>query len=125
MALIPCPGCSRQVSDKAIACPGCGYRIAKQESREAKKSRSRVEQKHESLVTLLAESARNVTEKTSVEDLKEFAASRAEGLFQVVVATVLCFISLYFFWPFAIIAGIYALRGIYVVFTGDKSQLSR
>jgi hypothetical protein len=25
MALIPCPECRRQVSDRALACPGCGY----------------------------------------------------------------------------------------------------
>jgi hypothetical protein len=28
MALIPCPECRREVSDKAPACPGCGYPIA-------------------------------------------------------------------------------------------------
>src|SRR6516225_4694134 len=25
MALIPCPECRRQVSDRARSCPGCGY----------------------------------------------------------------------------------------------------
>ena len=28
MALIPCPECAREVSDRAIACPGCGHPIA-------------------------------------------------------------------------------------------------
>lgn len=28
MALISCPECRREVSDKAPACPGCGYPIA-------------------------------------------------------------------------------------------------
>lgn len=28
MALIQCPECAREISDKAIACPGCGYPIA-------------------------------------------------------------------------------------------------
>jgi len=28
MALISCPECGRQVSDKAVACPDCGYPIA-------------------------------------------------------------------------------------------------
>lgn len=28
MALIPCPECKREVSDKAPACPGCGHPIA-------------------------------------------------------------------------------------------------
>lgn len=28
MALIPCPECRREVSDKAPACPGCGHPIA-------------------------------------------------------------------------------------------------
>ena len=27
MALIDCPECSKQVSDKASACPSCGYHI--------------------------------------------------------------------------------------------------
>lgn len=25
MALIPCPECGKQISDKALACPSCGY----------------------------------------------------------------------------------------------------
>lgn len=29
MALIFCPQCGRQVSDKAPACPGCGYDISR------------------------------------------------------------------------------------------------
>jgi TM2 domain-containing membrane protein YozV len=29
MALIKCPECSTQISDKADACPSCGYPIAK------------------------------------------------------------------------------------------------
>ena len=28
MALIPCPECSREISDKAKACPLCGYPLA-------------------------------------------------------------------------------------------------
>lgn len=28
MALIHCPECGREISDKASACPGCGYPIA-------------------------------------------------------------------------------------------------
>lgn len=28
MALINCPECGRQVSDKAVSCPGCGYAVA-------------------------------------------------------------------------------------------------
>lgn len=28
MALIACPECTRQISEKAIACPSCGYPIA-------------------------------------------------------------------------------------------------
>jgi uncharacterized membrane protein YvbJ len=28
MALIPCPECAHQVSDKAPSCPSCGYPIA-------------------------------------------------------------------------------------------------
>ena len=30
MALIQCPECSTQVSDKAVSCPSCGYPIAAQ-----------------------------------------------------------------------------------------------
>lgn len=28
MALIPCPECAREVSERALACPGCGHPIA-------------------------------------------------------------------------------------------------
>ena len=28
MALIPCPACTRQVSEEAAACPACGHPIA-------------------------------------------------------------------------------------------------
>jgi ribosomal protein L37E len=35
MALIVCPECKRQVSDKAKACPNCGYPI-EEELRKAK-----------------------------------------------------------------------------------------
>lgn len=34
MALIPCPECRRDVSDKTPACPHCGYPIAVQSRRE-------------------------------------------------------------------------------------------
>lgn len=34
MALIECPECGREVSDKAPACPGCGAPIAAQEDSE-------------------------------------------------------------------------------------------
>lgn len=30
MALINCPECGREVSDKAEKCPNCGYNIGKQ-----------------------------------------------------------------------------------------------
>ena len=30
MALIKCPGCGKEVSDKAIACPSCGHPIGKE-----------------------------------------------------------------------------------------------
>lgn len=29
MALIKCPECGREISDKAAACPGCGYPLSK------------------------------------------------------------------------------------------------
>jgi len=28
MALIACPECKQQISDKAYACPGCGYPLS-------------------------------------------------------------------------------------------------
>jgi len=28
LALIACPECSKQISDKAFACPGCGYPVS-------------------------------------------------------------------------------------------------
>lgn len=34
MALIECPECGRQVSDKALACPGCGCPIAEKGASE-------------------------------------------------------------------------------------------
>jgi len=30
MAIIPCPECSNQISDKAEICPHCGYRLQKE-----------------------------------------------------------------------------------------------
>lgn len=30
MALIRCPECGRQVSNRAISCPNCGYPISKE-----------------------------------------------------------------------------------------------
>ncbi len=30
MALIRCPECGREISDKAVSCPGCGYPLAEQ-----------------------------------------------------------------------------------------------
>ena len=34
MALITCPECGRQISDKAVACVGCGCPIRKEETPE-------------------------------------------------------------------------------------------
>ena len=31
MALIKCPECGKDVSDKSISCPNCGYPIPKKE----------------------------------------------------------------------------------------------
>lgn len=31
MALIKCPECKKEVSDKAVSCPNCGYQIPKKE----------------------------------------------------------------------------------------------
>ena len=43
MALIKCPECDLQVSDKAISCPHCGYpldaKIAKRQSKKSSKRR--------------------------------------------------------------------------------------
>lgn len=36
MALIRCPECNREISDKATACPGCGYPL-KDNTREISK----------------------------------------------------------------------------------------
>lgn len=35
MALIKCPGCSKDISDKAIACPSCGYEMEKADQKES------------------------------------------------------------------------------------------
>lgn len=35
MALIKCPECGKEVSDKASACPNCGYRISHPEKAAA------------------------------------------------------------------------------------------
>jgi len=40
MALMQCPECAREVSDKAIACPGCGFPVA------AKAGRNGLEGEH-------------------------------------------------------------------------------
>lgn len=34
MALIKCPECGKEISDKAQSCPNCGYPIPKQENEE-------------------------------------------------------------------------------------------
>ena len=34
MAMINCPNCGKQISDRAKACPGCGYELVKEESVE-------------------------------------------------------------------------------------------
>ena len=34
MALINCPNCGKQISEKAEVCPGCGYAIKKKEESE-------------------------------------------------------------------------------------------
>ncbi|SHO50614.1 zinc-ribbon domain-containing protein [Anaerocolumna xylanovorans] len=36
MALINCPECNKEISDKAASCPNCGYPIAKDESDKSK-----------------------------------------------------------------------------------------
>ena len=45
MAMIPCPECTKQISDKASNCPNCGYPIAAvppQQSKEARIEHSHV-----------------------------------------------------------------------------------
>ena len=34
MALISCPNCGKQISEKAEICPGCGYVLKKKEETE-------------------------------------------------------------------------------------------
>ena len=31
MAMINCPNCGKQISDRAKTCPGCGYELVKEE----------------------------------------------------------------------------------------------
>ncbi|WP_226989335.1 hypothetical protein [Desulfuromonas sp. TF] len=41
MALVSCPECEREVSDKANACPGCGYPLNNSEPKVKNKSKPR------------------------------------------------------------------------------------
>ena len=43
MALIKCPECELQVSDKALSCPHCGYPMKKKAKRKAEESQKRKE----------------------------------------------------------------------------------
>lgn len=54
MALIKCPECGREISDKATACPGCGYPMTPAAAPEDERAR------------LLAE-ARERDKKTSIK----------------------------------------------------------
>src|SRR5262245_39019801 len=44
MALISCPECSRQVSDRAASCPKCGHPIARQSARDPEPQKIIIEQ---------------------------------------------------------------------------------
>lgn len=48
MALINCPECNREVSDKAEICPNCGFAVAKHIERQNKiiKIQEEAEKKH-------------------------------------------------------------------------------
>ena len=39
MALIKCPECGREISDKAFSCPGCGYPYIQEEKERLDKIR--------------------------------------------------------------------------------------
>ena len=34
MALIKCPECGKEISDKAVSCPHCGFPISKEEVKD-------------------------------------------------------------------------------------------
>lgn len=122
MALITCPECEREVSDKAHSCPGCGYPVA-----AANKSQSQDDSQHEeSLASLIVQGVKNVTEEATAEDVKKYLHDRGSGLFQVVVSVILIlFTASAGIYPITIIAIIFLLRGLYVTFGGHPSNLSR
>ena len=68
MALIKCPECGRDISDKANACVHCGYPLSKAaDNAEKKESNKELTQTVESQETLLPNKAKKtVSNKTKV-----------------------------------------------------------
>lgn len=52
MALIRCPECNREISDKATACPGCGYPLnsTSQETAEKEQLLKEAEEKDKQFI---------------------------------------------------------------------------
>ena len=52
MALIRCPECNREISDKATACPGCGYPLnsPSQETTEKERLLKEAEEKDKQFI---------------------------------------------------------------------------
>ncbi len=45
MALIKCPECGKEISDKAMKCPGCGHQIVKTMNNDIEQNKSKTNEK--------------------------------------------------------------------------------
>lgn len=89
MALINCPECGKQISDKAPACPNCGYPLELHIRQEREKAMDEARKEKETNAELLAHSSiENATEDVTLsvkEDVSDFdiASRRNIRSFQV------------------------------------------
>lgn len=69
MALMKCPECNKEISDKAIACPGCGFPIVKDGSNQGQSNEE-----------LIAQNCYNKFPFDKVKGIKEFHDISGRGL---------------------------------------------
>ena len=89
MALINCPECGKQISDKAPACPNCGYPLELHIQQEQKKAMDEARKEKETSAELLAQSSiESATEDVTLsvkEDVSDFDVTSRRNIrsFQV------------------------------------------
>lgn len=134
MALIACPECGKQISDKAVSCPSCGLPsdclVANNPYNKSTGIHSPDEDTFRSLtgelVRGVVSSTKDAIKNSSSEELKQGAERRLLGLLQFVGCIILTLILVAFGnWLFAFITIPFGLRGLWVMLSGSEESLGK